>query len=339
MQYSKDLNRFSLINRRNLRAREYTQSLIAEALRVDLLSMQEVDDLQMQIMGQLETAIKRASLRDCAVDEAVGRELLAGVYFTVDTNLLSFHDPMYALSVLQSESISTIFENGRQQLRAHYLQTVDLYVRARSIRLPCENALYEKTVGEEMQEALLLWDPLFPARTPARFSYPLGDRRAERHGGIFYPKAYLEALMTEHRFYALFDPIELDVWLTESPPAEGVFRAVLGAALSAVMLGRFSGTLYLTEDEKEALCGRLERRTSREITDAAILAANTLIRDLLPGDPLLQRSVRRGAVEWAKEISAQKIRGTLRAGLLGYDPAPDGIEPDGRDTITIQGKE
>ena len=53
----------SVINRSNLHANHYTKSLIQEALRVHLFTPAEVDDLHMQIMGQLEQLLRRRTSR------------------------------------------------------------------------------------------------------------------------------------------------------------------------------------------------------------------------------------------------------------------------------------
>ena len=175
MRHARELDRFSLINRRNIQYTNYTQSLITEALRVRLLQAAFVDDLQMQIMGQLELLIRRFPADRALPPEQISahnQALLDGIFFTLDTYLLSFHDPMYALSALQSESVTEMYTAGQQQLRAHYLETVALLVKARKIDSAALLPKLRKTLQTEIHEALLQHRPQFCSRTPHPFSYP-----------------------------------------------------------------------------------------------------------------------------------------------------------------------
>ena len=332
MKYSKDVNRFSLINRRNLRYRDYTQTLITEAMRVDLVSMREIDDWQMQIMGQLEVLMKRAKDAGIAVDDACGRELLNGIYFTVDTDLLSFHDPMYALSALQSESISSIYASGQRQIRAHYLQTVNLYVRTKTVAHPVPNPSYDVTMQSEIQAALLLHDPLFPARTGPVFSYPLSDRRVCDHKGIFYPKCYLEALSVERQFVSMFSEREKARFFEGRQIEGNLFFCLLSRSLCAAMLGKFPGTLNLENDEIERLCDRFSRRSLRELNEMTMSASDVICHDFRIISPALAVAVRRGAKEWAKLICVHKSSATLRRDLFPGVPAQTAAGPENENT-------
>ena len=70
MRQRQENDKLSLINRNNLRSKNYTQSLVREALRVHFISMSVVDDLQMQIMGQLEELIREGSLEELFMEVA-----------------------------------------------------------------------------------------------------------------------------------------------------------------------------------------------------------------------------------------------------------------------------
>ena len=52
-------DRFQLINRRNIHASCYTRTLISEALRVGMIPIELVDDIQMQVRGVLEEHLRQ----------------------------------------------------------------------------------------------------------------------------------------------------------------------------------------------------------------------------------------------------------------------------------------
>ena len=95
-------DRFPLINRRNIQPSRYTRSLVSEALRVGMIDISLVDDIQMQVRGVLEEHLRlvrreyvRAAQNDNAgespaVDEAMARSMLDSIFYSVDTYLLGF---------------------------------------------------------------------------------------------------------------------------------------------------------------------------------------------------------------------------------------------------------
>ena len=316
MRHARELDRFSLINRRNIQYTNYTQSLITEALRVRLLQAAFVDDLQMQIMGQLELLIRRFPADRALPPEQISahnQALLDGIFFTLDTYLLSFHDPMYALSALQSESVTEMYTAGQQQLRAHYLETVALLVKARKIDSAALLPKLRKTLQTEIHEALLQHRPQFCSSAPHAFSYPCADDHIGQHRGIFYIKQYLRALLFEERFLSFYDRAELAA-IAQDPQnkEDNLFLRTLHSALGSTMLGKFSGQLVLTKDEYTHLCARLAKRSQRELGQIVQLAVHTLCRELPITDVGLMLYVRRAAKEWVPALCSARGKETMR---------------------------
>ncbi len=316
MRHARELDRFSLINRRNIQYTNYTQSLITEALRVRLLQAAFVDDLQMQIMGQLELLIRRFPADPALSQEQISahnQALLDGIFFTLDTYLLSFHDPMYALSALQSESVTEMYTAGQQQLRAHYLETVALLVKTRKINSTALLPKLRQTLQTEIHETLLQYRPQFCSSTPHAFSYPCADDRIGQHRGIFYIKQYLRALLFEERFLSFYDGEELAAVVQDTQSKDdNLFLRTLHSALGCTMLGKFSGQLVLAEDEYAHLCARLAKRSRRELGQIVQLGVHTLCKELPIGDVGLMLYVRRAAKEWVPALCSARDRETMR---------------------------
>ena len=115
-QNDRQNDRFPLINRRNIQPSRYTRSLVSEALRVGMIDITLVDDIQMQVRGVLEEHLRQLR-HDLAktsrtmptsdggtafsVNEETARAMLDSIFYSLDTYLLGFHDPMYAINALQ----------------------------------------------------------------------------------------------------------------------------------------------------------------------------------------------------------------------------------------------
>ncbi len=326
-------DRFSLINRRNLNCRRYTQTLISEALRVGLLPMETVDDVQMQIMGILEGLMrerKRATGREPDEDEA--RRLLDSIFYTVDTYLLTFHDPMYAISAVQSTGIDEMFRGGRQHIKTMVCESVSLYVQVKKTRIHCENRAYNDAVSEDIRRFLASYDHRYAAHVmPSIPGYRLleSGRRRQIPEGICFIRDYLRRLLEENRLLALFDSEERDLLYASYAAVHGtnardckdnMTAVVLTHALGASILGKYTGILTLTEQEVAALTTRFYRKTTGELEEMAREAGEALLRDMHPEDAACVRLVRNFAVMLAARLVEARNAGDAATVFVSSDP-------------------
>ena len=267
----------SVINRSNLHANHYTKSLIQEALRVHLFTPAEVDDLHMQIMGQLEQLLRNTETDDAG--QAVDRQqdasaLLQGIFFSLDTALLAHHDPMYALAQLQTGSVTELYYTGRKLLKSHYYETVALWVRVKHTASPYVPDVYTHTVQNEIRTVLRQWDPQRCDQTPPQYTYPLADEAWQNGNGIFATKNYLLALLAENRFCAHFP----------DPPAPAdspnLFSRYAVPVMIRAALGRFPTPAPLREEEHRALKYRLKKRRPNEVRMLFCSTIPSLLHDL-----------------------------------------------------------
>ncbi|MCQ2431805.1 MAG: DUF6179 domain-containing protein [Clostridia bacterium] len=313
-------DRFSLINRRNVNGRHFTRTLISEALRVGLLPIEVVDDMQMQIMGKLEELLREhKKSTGIELDEDGARHLLESVFYTLDTYLLAFHDPMYAITAVQATSVEEMFRGGRQQIKTQICETVSLYIQAKKNRIPTENTAYQGVLNEDIHTYLNRYDYRMAAQDivcPLR--YPLMTDCSPDHTGISYLRDYLQRLYIENELLALFDPEERDLLFSafaakHDMTVEGMrvnlLSLILNHAFGASMLGKYPGILTLTEPEVRILYEKLYRKTTRELGDMAAQAADTLITDFHITDGLLIGYVRTaGRIFAGHLVSARNAR-------------------------------
>ena len=267
----------SVINRRNLHTHDYTQSLIQEALRVHLFTPAIVDDLHLQIMGQLEHLLRDTETDDAgqAIDrQQDANQLLQGIFFALDTALLAYHDPMYALAQLQTGSVTELYYTGRKLLKSHYYETVSLWVRVKHTASPYAPKVYTQTVQNEIRTVLKRWDPQCCENIPPAYTYPLADDAWQNNNGIFATKNYLLALLAENRFCPRF----------QEPPAPAsspnLFSRYAVPVMIRAALGRFPTPAPLREEEHRALQYRLKKRRPNEVRMLFCSIVPSLLHDL-----------------------------------------------------------
>lgn len=296
-------DRFPLINRRNIQPSRYTRSLVSEALRVGMIDITLVDDIQMQVRGVLEEHLRlvrreyvRAAQNDNAgespaVDEAMARSMLDSIFYSVDTYLLGFHDPLYAINALQGMAVDDMFREGQKMLKSLVCESVALHVQAKKSRIQTDNDAYNTTLDTEIHAYLEGYDYRRAGHeVVCPMSYALADMPTAMPG-IHRLRDYLSRLVTENRFAALFEPEEKQLLLasyakkkrtTTKEMQANLYDIILCNALGAAILGKYPGILVLTEEEISYLNEKLHRKTTRELEHMATEAIRTLTSDLRP---------------------------------------------------------
>lgn len=293
-------DRFPLINHRNIYASRYTQTLISEALRVGMIPIALVDDIQMQVRGVLEEhlrILRRELTRSsdgsagASVNEETARAMLDSIFYSLDTYLLGFHDPLYAINALQGMAVDEMFRAGQKMLKSLVCESVALHVQAKKSRIQTDNAAYNVTLDEEIHAFLEGYDFRRAGHeSVCPMTYALHDPLSQMQG-IHRLRDYLSRLVTENHFAALFEPEEKAL-LFEAYAAKhhtttrdmqvNLYEVIACNALGAAILGKYPGILVLTEQEISYLTDKLHRKTTRELEHMTTDAIRTLIADLHP---------------------------------------------------------
>lgn len=298
-------DRFPLINSKNIHPSYYTRSLISEALRVSMITMELVDDIQMQVRGVLEEHLRLARRAHAqaektaheasdippAVDEALARNMLDSIFYSLDTYLLGFHDPLYAINALQGMAVDEMFRAGQKMVKSLVCESVALHVQAKKSRIATDNAAYNVTMDEEIRAYLGGYDfHRAGHEIVCDITYPLVGSLAAS-AGIHRLRDYLSRLVTENHFAALFEPEEKSLLFEAYAKQHGtttaemqvnLYKVILFNALGAAILGKYPGILVLTDEEIGYLNEKLHRKTTRELEHMVTEAIRTLISDLHP---------------------------------------------------------
>ncbi|MGM9624239.1 MAG: DUF6179 domain-containing protein [Eubacteriales bacterium] len=328
-EQEKSRDKFPLINRRNIHLSRYTQSLIAEALRVGMIPMELVDDIQMQIRGILENRLRELRHSpEVKVDEEYARELLDSIFYTIDTYLLGFHDPMYAINAVQAMCVEDMYREGQRALKSLICETVALSVQIKKTRISTDNTAYNATLDEEIRSYLEQYDYQYAGQAVVQqFSYPLADRAGRMHG-IHFLRDYLNRLLTENRFTALFEPEEKALLFSSYAQLHetdtmsmqvNFYSVVINNALGASILGKYTGILVLTPEEVETLYGLLYRKTTRELERMTTEAIRAMITDLKP-EPVVSAYVNGHAKQMVSRLIAARNAGTDATLFVPSDP-------------------
>lgn len=324
-------DRFSLINRKNVNCRHYTRTLVSEALRVGLLPIEIVDDIQMQMMGKLEELLREyKKATGTEPDEDGAKHMLESVFYTVDVYLMGYHDPMYAITAVQATDIEEMFRGGRQQIRTLICEAVSLYVQAKKTRIPTVNLTYDLVLDEDIKAFLTAYDYRYAAQdNVVTLRYPLAYEGGSGCTGIHHLREYLRRLCIENRIMQLFDPEERDLLFASYAEAHGgkpetmrvnLLTLILRNGFGASILGKYTGILTLTEDEVSVLYAKLHRKTTRELEEMSSSAVNMMLSDFHIRDGAVTGYIRRAGIRFSRSLAEARNAGESADLFVASDP-------------------
>ena len=330
-------DRFQLINCRNIHPSRYTQTLISEGLRVGMIPIELVDDIQMQVRGVLEDHLREtrrdlvrsaqtsdvsAGVSSSSVNEEMARSMLDSIFYSLDTYLLGFHDPLYAINAVQGMAVDEMFRAGQKMVKSLVCESVALHVQAKKSRISTDNAAYNKTLDAEVHAYLEGYDYRRAGHEiVCPMTYPLSDAPSPMPG-IHRLRDYLTRLVTENHFCALFEPEEKALLLesfakhrhtTTQDMQVNLYEVIVCNALGAAILGKYPGILVLTEQEIVYLTEKLHRKTTRELEHMTADAIRCLISDLHP-EPAVSAYVSGHAKRFVSKLL--EARNAANASLL-----------------------
>lgn len=252
-----ELIQSSLLQRDLLDEQNYTESLIAEAHELGLLSDEAISGIRERfnhlVLSQCEafTGGKSASIR---TERA--QSMAESALFCVDACLRGMDDPLDALAMLQYHPMRRIHDLGQKIIRDR-LRSAELMHMSELNRMPVAyNDCLTSTLRDGIAGFFKLYNPEYSAHEihitadyPVLF-YPEGWK------GVDFIARYLDNISLEHRFLQLFnsDPVHrcLTLYSLRSGTTLHELHANLYLVVLASALRTFTGKAARSESLERA---------------------------------------------------------------------------------------
>ena len=275
---SNEISRYTSISAESLDPCHYTQSLMIEAMRAGVLSGEEVERIQLQMLNLLAEQIQRyTNGQSSSVAESTAQSLLQSVFYFVDTELLSM--PIAdAADCLRLGDMHTLSREGSALVKAYVEDARNLLNKISAERLPVELLAYNGTI-DSLPDFFTEYDVRFaPHETMGGcIDYPLSED--DMHiGGVRYMLNYLKTLSLEEEICRHFPIHNINLLLERHGKVYhydyremlvNLFELLLTNAICAVLLGKSAQTILLTRADCANLTGK--------IGSAAVLSAAGLV--------------------------------------------------------------
>ena len=156
---------FSYLDSRNISKYNYTNTLVAEAVRVGKWSEADVTVLQGELMTALAEVIGYYTKNESSsVKTETARRLSLSMMYNIDTYLYSLGDNDLALATLKDRRAIETYGRGYLINKKHFEDAKHLYGKVRLTRLKDGSEAYNKTLDVYFYNYLKDYNPMFTAQ-------------------------------------------------------------------------------------------------------------------------------------------------------------------------------
>ncbi len=316
-----NLVKHSLIKKEDINPSQFTLSLLGEAYRLNILSLEETENIQMQIMSTLsERIMKFTRGESCSVKTETAENILLSIFYCIDAYLMSFDEADESIFTLQTKSIKNIYEEGLALAKTYANECRLLLAVVQQSKIDVELHAYNTTIDEGFSGCFDEYDADFSAHdTTANIDYPVLFDDATMCG-ISYVKQYLTKLNLENQFCGLLPISEINSLLNNYGSIYefdyrdmliNIFQLVLSNSIFSLLLGNSAKKLSITKDECALLQDKLRPLNENDCYYLVEKAIEMIISELAITQPDLQNYMRKFKNALAKELMNYVKRSNL----------------------------
>lgn len=264
------VNREGKINVKKLNKNQYIISLFKEAIKIGLMSENEIIRIQVDIINLLKDLILRYTKGEStSVTVETSESLLNSILYAIDFYMFKMDNPEVAVMELKEKSIRQIYKSGIELLRVCVIDTKKLYRKIKRNKLKVELEPYNATI-EEIACFFQEYNIVFGAHNGmGSIDYPLiFDDMSVR--GVTYIKNYLEHLEIETEFCRLFSEEEISKTLvgyekmcrlSHNIELINIFEILINNSIFSVLCGNDASQLNITKYQFNKINEKLKKLT------------------------------------------------------------------------------
>lgn len=331
------LIKHSRIRPENIDYHQFTLSLLNEGLNTKLLSTQQLEQIQIQLMGVLGEIILQYTRNDSSsVKTEIAQGLLQSILYCIDLGLAERPSLEESMETLQNSTVVELHVNGLKVAEKYLTESSHLLDKLKTTIVPNPIVAYNETIHGSFEGFFENYDARFDAHnTMAMIDYPLLFDDAS-WTGIIYIKKYLEHLLLENEFCSFFDINAINALINacgekfKISPTDlmvNIPDLILKNSICSILMGHTAENLVIEEAECAVLETRLKLFSKEELAELLSGAVKALFLQLNITDNALQNYLQPFAAELAQQmINALKVNAL--SGLIVFASKAPAIEKD-----------
>ena len=293
-----ELETVSKIKRENLDEKSYLKTLIEEAYKNDMISDEDIKNMQIQIFELLDERVyKYNGTESSSIRKEIMEQINTSNYYTISLYLKTFKNPDDAVNMLKTKGLKEAYYNGRKRINRLLNIIKVMYIKVKQNKLKTKNTTYNNTIFGGIQGFLKIYDPDFNAQDmKITADYPLYNNLIGKLEGVEFINEYVNSIYIENQFCNLF-PNEIIEHLLNgySPEYEdlviNIFEIVLLEAIACKLVGRDVKDLELNECKFRQICEMFNGKSKVEIQTHIAKAYKEMQEELFPQNKELQKYI------------------------------------------------
>ena len=192
----------SKIKREKLDERNYFNSLIEAAYEEQMITEDDIANLQMQILQLLDEIVyKYNGLDSSSIRKEILEDISNSNNYTIGVYLKTFRNPDEALKEIKDKGVKKAYQEGRKKIDRMLNIIRLMYIKVKQNKLNIENDTYNDTIIGGIQGFLKIYNPDFKAQDmKITADYPLYNNLIGKLDGVEFIKEYLNSLYLENLF-------------------------------------------------------------------------------------------------------------------------------------------
>lgn len=295
-----DIEKNSIIKRKDLDERFYFQSLINRTFELEILDIDIVSNLQLQCFELLKARVERYNGFDStSISKDKANSIMESNLYTIGLYLKKF-SPDESIEKLRSDTIIDIYDKGRKYLYQKIDISRALYEKVINNKINVDNITYNDTIIGGIEGFFKIYDPDFEANNiKITADYPLYNNLIGILDGIEFIEEYLKSIYYENEFCNLFSEISIKYLLygyahDYKDLIINLFEITLIASIGSIIAEEDVTRLTISSGGLERIYRKMLNRNKEEIYQLVAKSYNQL-KDILFKDNIeLQKYIEKG---------------------------------------------
>ena len=277
----------STIKRENLDERNYFKTLIEEAYFHQMLTDDDIVNLQIQILQLLDEIVyKYNGLDSSSIRKEVLKDISNSNNYTIGVYLKTFRNPDEALKEIKDKGVKKAYQEGRKKIDRMLNIIRLMYIKVKQNKLNIENDTYNDTIIGGIQGFLKIYNPDFKAQDMRiTADYPLYNNLIGKLDGVEFIKEYLNSLYLENLFCMKFfeEKIEYLLYGYSHDYKEliiNIFEIVLLEVIACKLVNRDIQDLAISIFELNEIYELFKNKSNIEIKNTVIKAYQSVLCEI-----------------------------------------------------------
>ncbi|MGN1311271.1 MAG: DUF6179 domain-containing protein [Clostridia bacterium] len=293
-----EIDIISTIKRENLDERNYFKTLIEVAYEEQMLTENDIVDIQMQILQLLDEIVyKYNGVDSTSIRKEIVEEISNSNNYIISIYLKTFRNPDEAVKIVKEKGLKMAYQEGRKKIDRMLNIIRIMYIKVKQSKLNIENDTYNDTIIGGIQGFLKIYDPDFKAQDmKITADYPLYNNLIGKLDGVEFIKEYLNSFYLENLFCKKFSEEKIKYLLygyshDYQELIINIFEIVLLETIACKLVKRDMHDLTISTEELNEIYLMLENKDKAEIENIINEVYKEICNELLLDNAELQRYI------------------------------------------------